>query len=151
MGYSFGAGISVLLAKKRPAGISSLTLLCPVLDYRKTFLEPETEKAKKRFPPDALSEARRKGQFDLGHFQMGYELFREFHRYKPGEALLKLDIPTLIIHGTKDSIVPYDVARHYGKKYRNGRFLSVKNADHGLKGFKRTLSAEIVKWILKNL
>lgn len=151
VGTSFGAGIAVLYAKKRQSTISSLTLLCPVLDYKRTFLEPETEWAQEWFTPEAISKAKQTGKFNLDRFELGNALLEEFHRYKPAEALLKLTVPTLIVHGTEDSMVPYSVAQYYGRKYRKGKFLSIKEADHGFEGFEGKVFPKVVKWILDNL
>ena len=151
VGTSFGAGIAVLYTKMRPAAISSLILLCPVLDYKMTFLKPETEWAQEWFTPQAISKAKLTGKFNLDGFQLGYELLKEFRRYKPAETLLKLTIPTMIMHGTEDSMVPYSVAQYYGRKYRKGKFVSIKGADHGFKGFEKKVFSEVIKWILENL
>jgi len=151
VGTSFGAGVAVLYAGKRSRKITSLTLLCPVLDYRRTFLEPETRWAKKWFTPYAISRAHKTGSLNLGGFRLGAALLREFKRHKPGEMLLKFSIPVLIAHGTEDKMVPYKVARYYAKKYPRGKFISVKGADHGLKAFEKKVFPKIVNWILKHL
>ena len=149
IGYSFGGGISVLYTKRKPNMVSSLTLLAPVLDYKRTFLEPETKIPREWFTEESITKAKRTGRFDLSGFLLGHHLLREFSRYKPGEDLLKLETPALIIHGTEDNYVPYEVARNYAKKYEQGRFLSVKNAGHSLIGFEKMIFPAIIKWVKK--
>lgn len=151
VGTSFGASVAVLYAKRKPATISSLTLLCPVLDYKRTFLEPETEWAQQWFTQKAISKAKQTGKLNLDGFHLGYNLLQEFRRFKPGETLLTLNIPTLIVHGKEDSMVPYEVAQYYGKKYQKGNFLSIQNADHGFEGYENKVFPEVVKWILRNI
>ena len=52
----------------------------------------------------------------------------------PGQdyALEKINIPTLIIHGEKDSIVPIRNARAFAKKIKNSEFVSIPNYDHDI-------------------
>ncbi len=149
IGFSFGGGITVLYAGRKPRNVSCITLLCPVLDYRKTFLEPETAEAAKWFSPEAIARAKRTGRLDLAGFPLGHGLLKELSRYKPGQTLLKLEVPCLIIHGTDDNMVPYTVARYYGRKYEKGEFLSVKRASHSFKGFEGRIAPTITNWVLK--
>jgi len=150
VGFSFGGGIVVLYTKRRPRGISSLTLLCSVLDYKRTFLEPETQKGREWFTKEALAAAKRTGRLNLAGFILGHGLLQEFRRYDPGENLLRLDVPALVVHGTEDDMVPYSVARYYGRKYKRGTFLSLK-ADHCFKKFEKELFPKISDWILKHM
>lgn len=147
VGTSFGAGVAILYAAKFPQNVSSLTLLCPVLDYRKSFLEPETEWAKEWFHPQAIRNVAKTGFLQLDQFKLGAPLIKEFSKLHPGKTLLKLRVPTLVVHGTKDSMVPYSVAKYYGTKYRLGRFLSVPGADHGFEGFEKKVYSEVAMWI----
>lgn len=151
IGTSFGGGIITIYTGEKPSTISSITLLCPVLDYKRTFLNPETEWAQEWFAPEAISNAMRTGKLDLDGFQLGSNLLKEFRRLNPGEALLKLKVPALIVHGTEDSYVPYSVAEYYGKRYRNGKFLPVNGADHGFEGFEKKVYDEVIKWVLKHV
>ncbi|MFC1576218.1 alpha/beta hydrolase family protein [Candidatus Omnitrophota bacterium] len=151
VGTSFGGGITLLYAKKSPKIFSSITLLCPVLDYRRTFLEPETKWARMWFTPHAISRARKSGTLNMAGFQLGHALLREFHRHSPAWSLSKLKVPCLIIHGTEDDMVPHSVSSYHGRKHPRARFLSLKGAGHGLKGFEKEVFPKILKWILKNL
>jgi pimeloyl-ACP methyl ester carboxylesterase len=52
----------------------------------------------------------------------------------PGQKydLDKIDIPTLIIHGEKDSIVPIKNAVAFSNKIKNSEFVSIPNFDHDI-------------------
>ena len=52
----------------------------------------------------------------------------------PGQEydLGKIDVPTLIIHGEKDSIVPIKNAIAFSKKIKNSKFVIIKNFDHDI-------------------
>ena len=148
---SFGAGIAILYTERRPETVSSVVLLAPVLDYNRTFLAPETEWAQEWFTEEALKRAKENGTLDLDGFPLGRKLLEEFKVFDPGEVLLRLTVPTLIIHGTDDSMVPYDVARRIGSKYIHGRFLSIEDADHGFEGSEDRVFSEVKRWILEHL
>ncbi|MDP8262218.1 MAG: alpha/beta fold hydrolase [Candidatus Ancaeobacter aquaticus] len=146
---SFGAGIALLSLKKYRTYIKSMTLLCPVLDYRRTFLEPETKWARKWFHSEALAGAKKRGSVQLGEYEVSYEMIKELrkHKHKPAETLLCVGVPCLIIHGDKDSMVPHSVSEHYGRKHTKGKFISIKNADHGLSKHKKDFCPKIIEWI----
>lgn len=151
IGTSFGGSIVTLYTKRSPSAIACITLLCPVLDYKRTFLNPETEWAQEWFTPETLSKAAKTGKLNLDGFQLGSDLLTEFRQINPGETLLKLKVPALLVHGTEDSYVPYSVTKYYGKKYRNGKFLAIYGADHGFEGFEKRVYREVIKWVLKHL
>lgn len=151
VGTSFGAGIAILYSQIRPETVSSLSLLSPVLDYKRTFLMPETEWTKEWFTEEAFKQAERTGTLDLEGFLLGRDLLDEFKILNPRDELLTLTVPTLIIHGTDDTMVPYDVAREVGSEHSHCRFLSVEGADHGFEGFEEMVFSEVRQWIQKHL
>ncbi|MDD9823960.1 MAG: alpha/beta fold hydrolase [Gammaproteobacteria bacterium] len=151
VGTSFGAGIASLAAKRKPDWISSLVLLAPVLDYRRTFLQPETEWASEWFTPDTLARAKATGELDLDGFSLGYELLKEFETLNPGQVLTTLSVPTLIVHGTDDTMVPFDVAQELAWNCGHARFLPIKGADHGFEDSEEIVFAEVANWILKHI
>ena len=97
------------------------------------------------------SRPKKKGTLNLGSFKLGNALLREFKRRRPGEMLLKLNVPTMIAHGTEDSMVPYRVAYHYASRHPKAKFISVKGAPHGLRMFEKHVFPEVVGWILKHM
>lgn len=151
IGTSFGGGIAVLYTAKHPKRVSILTLLCPVIDYKRTFLQPETEWAKEWFSREAFAKAKKTGRLNLDGFKLGHKLLAEFSRLNPGQTLLKLRVPTLIVHGTDDSYVPFEPSKKYGLQYRYGKFVPIKGADHGFQGFEKQVYATVTKWILDHL
>lgn len=151
IGTSFGAGIAVLYAQRSANIFSSLVLLAPVLDYQRTFLEPETEWAIECFTKEAFDRAEITGILDLEGFPLGQALIQEFKTLDPGQTLLNLTVPTLIVHGTEDSMVPYDVAQHVGSTYQHGKFLPIEGADHGFEDFTDQVFTEVTKWIIEHL
>ncbi len=58
-----------------------------------------------------------------------YTLKQSFHKRQEHD-LDKINIPTLIIHGEKDSLVPVKNALAFSKKIKNAEFVSIPNFDH---------------------
>jgi len=149
VGTSFGAGVSVLYAAEAARSIRALALLSPVLDYEKTFLRPSTEWTRRWFNQSAIRLWEEGTPLNLEGFPLGCKLLAEFRTMKPGDRLLQLGIPTLIIHGDEDSMVPFEVADFYARKLKSGKFVAVKGADHGLAGFETKVFTEVVKWLAR--
>ena len=51
--------------------------------------------------------------------------------FSPYNHLTKIKIPTLIIHGDKDSTVPYKDSKKYVKHLVKGKLITIKNGQHG--------------------
>ena len=60
------------------------------------------------------------------HFYILRQSFRLNQEYN----LEKINAPTLIIHGEKDSMVPIKNAIKFSKKIKNSEFISISNIDH---------------------
>ncbi|QUH01979.1 alpha/beta fold hydrolase [Saccharopolyspora erythraea] len=93
---SFGAVSTTLSLGELP--IRSLVLWQPVLDLRRTFLEPELPRGRK-LHGDRTS-LRQQGFLDIeGRFELGTRLFEEFAELDPRAAFLASDGPALVVHG----------------------------------------------------
>ncbi len=135
IGTSFGAGPAILAAHSRRSSIQCLTLIAPVLDYTRTFLEPETEWAREWFGAKAQDGVRSSGHFMLESFRLSPRLLEEFRYLRPVEFLRESAIPTLIIHGNRDSMVPYGVSLEAAALGPPVALHTLKDADHGYTHF----------------
>lgn len=132
LGCSFGAPPTLFAAQLRPQTVGSISLLCPVLDYHKTFLEPSTEWAAELFNPTTLSQADQTGVLYMtDNFAIDIKLIIEMAIIKPFEALRQLQAPTLLIHGEADSMVPYTISKEYAMDLDHVRFLGMPHMEHG--------------------
>jgi pimeloyl-ACP methyl ester carboxylesterase len=66
----------------------------------------------------------------------------------------KINVPTLIIHGKKDSIIPIKNAIAFSKKIKNSEFVTIPNFDHDIhhnavKEISRAIETFIEKNVLK--
>lgn len=65
--------------------------------------------------------------------------------------LEKINMPTLIIHGEKDSLVPFKNAIAMSKKIKNSEFVSIQNIDHQtVHNAPKIISGAIESFIAKN-
>ncbi len=158
---SLGAGPALLTASEIKSEVSHVVLVAPVLDYALTFLRPRTEWARASFHPEAFRSMKKKGYLLLdGEFKLSPRLIEEFRWIRPYEVLRSLEVPVLLIHGDKDSMVPFSVSKKYFDTSRGSRFVVLRNADHGFPDFgddegdsekslanKKRIFEEIVSWI----
>jgi pimeloyl-ACP methyl ester carboxylesterase len=81
------------------------------------------------------------------HFYTLEQSFRPDQEYE----LEKINVPTLIIHGEKDSQVPIQNAIAMSKKIKNCEFVGIPNFDHGIHhNAVPQMSAAIENFIEKN-
>lgn len=135
---SFGAGPAILYTAQNPHKVNCLILLCPVLDYEATFLNPIVPWARESFNERGFKELEEKGFLLLdGVFEIGAKLVEEFRIIKPYEYLKKISCPVLTIHGDMDTMVPYEISKKYGSPNENSKFIALKGADHGFVAYGR--------------
>jgi len=132
VGASFGGGISTLYFLKHQDDIDSFCLWNPVLNYDHTFLHPTlpwlTEKK-----DQMMKEIRENGWTTIGSrkFVVGKALFDDMATYMPFEVLKNISVPTLIVHGTKDTKVSYKDSKEYVHSLKNGQLIILDGAEHG--------------------
>ncbi|MEV4969899.1 alpha/beta hydrolase [Streptomyces scopuliridis] len=132
---SFGAvatGLSMPWLGKRLAG---LVLWNPVLDLRRTFLEPELPWGVANFGPAAMARLAKDGCLVLnGVFPLGRVLFAEMPRYRPIEGYAAHSPPALVLHGDRDGHVSFDIARRAAETIGHWEFHPLSGASHGFHG-----------------
>jgi uncharacterized protein len=160
---SFGAGSAILYSSIFPENISSLILLNPVLDYNATFLNPLEDWGKESFNEVGYKNLKEKGYLLLdGIYQLDAKLIAEFACIKPYKVLNHLKCPVLTIHGDKDSMVPFQISKKYGRPNRRSKFVAVSKAEHGFIDWnddegttsksienQNFVTEQIIKWIRK--
>lgn len=158
---SFGAGPAILYTAQNLDTVNCLILLCPVIDYESTFLNPIVPWAKESFNEKGFKDLEEKGFLLLdGVFEIGVKMVEEFRIIKPYEYLKKITCPVLTIHGDRDSMVPYKISKKYGSPNKFSKFVTLKGADHGFVAYgdeagksdqskrnKKIVLKEIIQWI----
>ena len=134
---SFGASILLLLMQKfKMVSLNRLVLLNPVTNFGHTFTEVNTEWSKSFFPNggiDGVLRSRTMIRIGTKHTMsplMAIELFY----YEPEKTAYDISVPTLIVHGRKDNIVPIEDSRAFSENNTTG-LISLKEyeaSSHGL-------------------
>ena len=133
LGHSMGGAVASELAKLYPEEISKLVLWAPAFNLP-SALDYLTGKV----------EANQDGLYDHGGFEISQEfvddmLARDFY---DGLDIYKNDL--LIIHGTEDTTVPFDISKLYVPKFiKSAKFIPIKGANHNYD------SVEHIKKVLK--
>ncbi|MEO0322582.1 MAG: YqiA/YcfP family alpha/beta fold hydrolase [Myxococcota bacterium] len=127
IGSSLGGWLSARWAQLHPDRVRGLLLLCPGFDLAT------------RWPvimgPEAMAAWRRKGVLPVpdaeGALQpLHYEFYRESLRSEPWPAVPE-HIPTIIVHGRQDEVVPIASSRRYAALHRHVELVEVDD-DHSL-------------------
>lgn len=129
---SFGAPPAIFAGARYPDAINSISLISPVLSYKRTFLEPETEWAAEIFSKEQFKALDEQGKllFDQD-FWIHLNLVEEMRIVRPDVGLRELRQPVLVFHGDKDSMVPYDVTAQVCRGVSNIRLVTMHGVDHG--------------------
>ena len=129
---SFSAAAAIFYSVHHQDSVMTLIFWNPLIDYH-SILKPELPWAKKYFSESAIKNLYKKGFLEVGRrkFKIGIELYKEMKRTYPWKTLLKLRIPILFIHGTKDQIVPYEDSKKYSSMHKSATLETIEGADHG--------------------
>ncbi len=133
IGQSFGGGICAYLAAKRPQDVQRLVLLCPQLDYLKRTVTSRAYWKGGHLDPEASASLAEAGFIQHSPtFRHGRAIYNEVFWLRPDEVLEEIQAPTLIVHGSADTIVPIvgslAAERRLGK---DSRLMVVDGAQHG--------------------
>jgi uncharacterized protein len=112
MGSSLGGFVAGLYAARHPRKVERLVLLAPALQFAKRW--------RARFRAQELAEWQRQGWKDFYHYgrkrdeRLGYSFIEDAAQFE-GEP--EFPQPALILHGSRDEIVPVEMSRDYAQRH----------------------------------
>lgn len=125
VGSSFG-GISSIIAASQSNDLFLLALKSPVSDY--------WEIEKSRYSNKELEEWKEKGYRDYEDegkkMKLNYSFVEDFDNNNGYEAAPKIKVPTLIVHGDSDNVVPVSQSIKTSKLIPNCKLVTIKDANH---------------------
>ena len=142
IGSSFGALTSAWVAQKCDR-VERLILLAPALGFPQSWYS--------RLEPTQIKQWRESGVLSVYHYGEGkqiplkYQFLEDADNYPISE--LKRDLPTLIIHGIKDDVVPIQVSRDYANQHSQVKLIEL-DSDHGLNDARAKIWQEIQEFAL---
>lgn len=146
---SFGAASACLLLPYLDEQLHSLALWNPTLDLRRTFIDPELPWGERNFSASAVARLKSDGFFLLdGEYRIGRALHAELTAFDPLERFVSSPLQSAIVHGDRDTYVPYDVSARAARRHRQCELITIKGADHGFDPDKEEDAiAATVAWI----
>lgn len=150
IGSSFGGFVAILAASQNP-GLACLGLKCPVANFAEVLRLEFGEAGLARWKthheiPDVTGGAK--------PVRLRYALYDNSLEYDGYKAAAKITIPTLIVQGEKDELVPLHQSSRLMEALRGTRHLEIiPGADHAFtrgEDFKK-MTALLSDWMVKHL
>jgi uncharacterized protein len=126
IGSSLGGWVALLLAQQFPQ-VERLVMLAPALGFPSRWLD--------RVGTEALDRWQQQGTLPIYHYAekcelpLSYNFVTEAQQYL--NVSLERDLPTLILHGCQDEVVPIESSRQYATQHPGTQLVEL-DSDHGL-------------------
>jgi uncharacterized protein len=133
LGASFGGGICAYYAAKRPAELDRLVLLNPQLDYKKRTIDSRPFWQEDHLVPEAAAQLSEQGYLSFSpSIRHGRAIFNEVFWFDVLGALGDITSPTLLVHGTADTLVPFESTLAALPRFQvEHRLVEIEGAEHG--------------------
>jgi pimeloyl-ACP methyl ester carboxylesterase len=139
MGSSLGGYVAALYAQKH-AEIERLILLAPAFQFLQRW--------RQRLSAEELASWKQTGVLSVFHYgaganrDLGYQFLTDAGQYPDQPDFAQ---PALILHGTKDEIVPVEISQTYAATHPNVR-ITVFDSGHELTGVLEPMWREVEKF-----
>jgi uncharacterized protein len=133
LGTSFSGGICGYYAAQHPIQLASLVMLNPLLNYRKRLIDDKPYWHDGHISEEAGRELLNQGfLIHSPTFKLGRPLLNEVFYLQPHTVLGDIRVPTLIVHGTRDTFIPVESSRWAAQQLTvEHRLIEVEGAQHG--------------------
>jgi len=134
LGASFAGGITAYFAARGPEKLSRLVLINPLLNYKKRFIDDKPYWSDDHINDEAAREL--VAQSYIAHsptFKLSRGLLNEVFWLQPHTVLGEITVPTLVVHGTKDTFIPVDSSRAAAAQLQvEHKLVEIEGAQHGI-------------------
>jgi dipeptidyl aminopeptidase/acylaminoacyl peptidase len=149
VGLSFGAAVAAYVAAREKRRIKTIALWAPVAEGAGILDELST--------PEAVASLAETGVAEYEGHLVGIGFVRQFAEMRPVRELLKSSAPVLLIHGSRDEIVPVHHCELYERALRAHKRIVkkviIKGADHTFSRhvWETRLLNETIDWLGETL
>lgn len=130
---SFSGGTAAYYTAERPDEMHRLVLFNPLINYKQRFVDE-----KQAWENDYISEKAGRQLLEQGYvghsptFRLGRPILNEVFWLQPRTILGAITVPTLIVHGTKDTFISVDSSRQADKQFTcPHELMELDGAQHG--------------------
>ncbi|MGH3830233.1 MAG: alpha/beta hydrolase [Pseudonocardiaceae bacterium] len=133
LGTSFAGGITGYFAAKCPGLLTRLVMLNPLLNYKKRFIDGKPYWSHDQINERAGRELTEQGFVEHSPtFKLGRSLLNEVFWLQPHTTLSEITVPTLIVHGTKDTFISVESSRAAAAQLTcEHKLVEIDGAQHG--------------------
>ena len=141
IGSSFGGLTSAWVAEQK-LQVQNMILLAPAFGFPHSWYA--------RLQPKQIEQWQESGYLSVYHYgenkeiPLHYKFLQDADNY-PGSDL-KRSLPTLIIHGINDDVVPIEVSRNYVANHSQAQLLEL-DSDHGLNDMRERIWQETKEFL----
>ncbi|MGK7953305.1 MAG: YqiA/YcfP family alpha/beta fold hydrolase [Xenococcaceae cyanobacterium] len=127
IGSSFGGLTAAWLAEKYPSRVKNLILLAPAFGFPYNWLS--------RLGKETIKKWQESGYLSVYHYgekreiPLKYQFLTDIKQYD--EYQLTRDLPTLILHGKNDDVIPIEASRNYIRQRSHVKLIELES-DHTL-------------------
>jgi uncharacterized protein len=141
IGSSFGALTSAWVAQKHHQ-VKQLILLAPAFGFPQSWYS--------RLEPNQIKQWRESGYLPVEHYGEKQQILLKYQFLEDAEnypiSQIKRALPTLIIHGLNDLIIPIQESRDYACQHEQVKLIEL-DSDHGLNDSHARIWQEISNFI----
>jgi 2-hydroxy-6-oxonona-2,4-dienedioate hydrolase len=132
-GHSFGCQVVAAFAIRHPERIKSAVLAAPVFDPQRRSFFRQFGRLLADAPREPLSliAIALRDYWKFGIRRQAQTLQHAF-RFKMEEKLPLIEIPTIVVRGEFDSVVPHDWAEKAAEMLPGGKLITIKGGAHGV-------------------
>lgn len=133
IGTSFSGGVCALVAAAGAPGLRSLVLFNPLFDYKRRFVDEKPYWSSDRIDPAFADELDRRGYVEHSPtFKLGRAMLNEVFQLSARDALPRIAVPTLLVHGSKDTFVNIESSREaVDQLTAESTLIEIEGAQHG--------------------
>ncbi len=146
IGSSMGALVALMASRQRPGAVRRMLLIAPALKFVGAPLA--------RALGSSLEAWERHGSLPVLHpeeggriYRVGFDLVRDARGYD-FDALVP-SVPTMIVHGTADELVPFEASQVFCREHAEIRLIPIAGGDHGLSDHMETIWERTKRFLLE--